>query len=119
MRRWWIFRGAEGADVNDCSLKSSSCSVFFHFVGRGKKNARDAARASPGNDVFGTATGAEELGMRRRYVNFHAIIDFESVRSAVLIKSFGCCLCHEGLVCSSHGVKCLHRDAKGLSECGR
>ena len=35
VRQWWIFRGAEGADVNNCSLKSSSCSVFFHFVGRG------------------------------------------------------------------------------------
>ena len=69
--------------------------------------------------MVGAATGAEELGVRRRYVNFDAVIELESVRSAVLIKSFGCCPCHEGLVCSSHGVECLHRDAKGFSECSR
>ncbi len=69
--------------------------------------------------MVGTATGAEELGVCRRYVNFYTIIDVESVRGAVLIESFGCCLCHESLVCGRHGVKCLHGDAKGFNECGR
>ena len=119
VRGGWVFRGAKGTDIDNGPLKFASCLIFFHFVGRGGKDARDAARASPGNDVVGTATGAEELGVRRRYVNFHAIIDLKSVRSAMLIKSFGCCLCHEGLVCSSHGVECLHGDAKGFNECGR
>ncbi len=85
VRGRWVFRGAEWTDVNHGQLKFASGSVFFHFIGRRGKDARDAARASPGNDVIGTASCAEELGVRRRYVNFDTIVQLERVRNAVLI----------------------------------
>ena len=85
MRGGWVFRGAKGTDIDNGPLKFASCLIFFHFVGRGGKDARDAARASPGYDVIGTATGAEELSVRWRYVDLHPVVYFERVWNAVLI----------------------------------
>ncbi len=75
------------------------------------EDSRDAARASPGNDMVGTASCAEELGVRWRYVDFDTIVQIKCVLDAVFIKSFFRCLSHERLVRGRHGVECLHGDA--------
>ena len=46
---------------------------------------RDAAGASPRNDVLSATTGAFNLGMRRGHVNLYSLADLESGGVALLV----------------------------------
>jgi hypothetical protein len=41
---------AKGADVDDGPLKFPAAAIFRHFVGGGRQDARDGARATPGDE---------------------------------------------------------------------
>ena len=85
VRRRRVFGGAERTSVDDCALKGASRTFFFHLVGGRGKDLRDAARSAPGDDVVGTAAGAKELRVGRRYIDFHAVVNGERVGGAKLI----------------------------------
>ena len=116
VRGGWVFRGAKGTDIDNGPLKCSSCLIFFHFVGRGGKDARDAARASPGNDVVGAASSSKKLRVCGRYVNFYSIVEGKSLGGAMLIQSFLGCAGHKGFVRRSKRMESVDGFTESVDE---
>ncbi len=115
----WVRGSAEWACVDNCPLKFTSRTFLFHFVRGGRKDARGAAGSSPGNDVVGAASGSKKLRVSGRYVNFYAIVEGKSLRGAMLIQTFLCCVGHEGLVRCSKSMECVDGGTTSVDECIR
>ncbi len=85
MWSWRVLGGAERAGVDDGALKGASRTFLFHFVGGGREDLCDAAGSSPSYNVVGAAAGAEQLRVCRRYIDFHPIVEGESVGGAKFV----------------------------------
>ncbi len=74
VRWWWVFRGAKRANVDNRALKSSFGTLLHHFIGGVREDLRDAAGSAPGDNMVGASSGALELGMGGRDINFYSIV---------------------------------------------
>ncbi len=79
----WVRGSAVWACVDNGPLKFTSRTFLFHFVGGGRKDARDAAGSSPSNDVIGAASGSKKLRVSWGYVDFYPIIEGKSLGGAM------------------------------------
>ncbi len=73
------------ADIAKGTGKGAAGAIFRHLVGRPRQNARDGTRSSPGDDVFGFASGFEHLGVRGRHVYLDAVANVERGGNAVSV----------------------------------
>jgi hypothetical protein len=73
----------------------------------------DTTRPAPGNDGFGSSTGACQLGMGGRDVNLHAIVQLERGEGALAVQTVLSCLLHVGVVGKREAMECGDGDADG------
>ena len=118
MRWWWGRRGAKWAHVNDGTLKKTFGTFLLHSVGGVREDVGDETGPAPSHNVLRSSSGALNLGVGGRHVNFYAVVDQEVGGGAVFIQSFGRCLLHIGVVRCGKAVEGSGRGLKGLSECG-
>jgi hypothetical protein len=69
--------------------------------------------------VLRSSSGALDLDVGWRHINFYTVVDGEMGGGAMFIESVGRCLLHIGVVRCGKAVEGSCRSLKGLSEGGR
>ena len=87
-------------------------------VGGVREDFSDQTGPAPSNNVLRSSSGALDLGVGWRHINFYTVVDVEVGGGAMFIESGGRCLLHIGVVRCGEAVEGSGRSLKGLSKGG-